>query len=112
MNIIIVNEKNDCAFQYAKITGNYFRSTEIICDETGITLSEAKILWNKYYPDLAHHIKDGNTGEMVIWVNMEDEHAYRETLQHISTDADSDGISIWETQKNYFTKEFEIVKIE
>ena len=100
-------EKN-CAFQYAKITGSIFRDTKIVCDETDLTLEEAKTLWNKYFPDLAKHIKNGDTGEMVIWINMADSHSYSEKLQHISTDAESDGISIWETRKTYFTKEFKV----
>jgi hypothetical protein len=103
-----MKEKRNCAFQYAKITGNIFRDTKIVCDETNLTLEEAKILWNKYFPDLAKHIKEGNTGEMAIWINMPDSYSYGETLQHISTNAESDGISIWETLKTYFTNNFVI----
>src|SRR4051812_15395306 len=98
-------EKN-CAFQYAKITGQIFRNTKIVCDKSGLTLDEAKELWNQYYPDLAKHIKYGETGEMVIWINMENEHSYGEKLCHISTDAESDGDRIWETVKTFFTKKF------
>jgi hypothetical protein len=43
---------------------------------------------------------------MVIWVNMGNDHSYGETLQYIYTDAESDGIDIWETRKSYFTKKF------
>ena len=101
-----MKNKRECAFQYAKITGNFYRSTKIVCDETNLTLDEAKNLWNKYFPDLAEHIKNGETGEMIIWINMENDCAYKEKLEHISTDAESDGISIWETRRTYFTKEF------
>lgn len=102
------NQEKKCAFQYAKITGEIFRDTKIICDESELTLDEAKALWNKYYPDLAKHIKSGNTGEMAIWINMPNAHSYSETLQHISTNAESDGVNIWETKKEYFTREFKI----
>lgn len=101
-------EERDCAFQYAKIYGQIFRKTEIVCDKSDLTLTEAKELWNQYYPDLATHIKDGNTGEMAIWINMPDSHSYGDTLQHISTDAESDGVSIWETKRVYFTKTFKL----
>jgi hypothetical protein len=37
---------------------------------------------------------------------MPDSHSYGDTLQYISTDAESDGIDIWETKKTYFTKQF------
>ena len=107
-----INKEQDknCAFQYAKITGEIFRDTKIICDESGLTLDEAKELWNKYYPDLAKHIKNGNTGEMAIWINMIDKHSYGETLAHISTDAESDGQSIWEIKKQYFIREFKFTQ--
>jgi hypothetical protein len=101
-------EERNCAFQYAKITGEIFRDTKIVCDESELTLTEAKELWNKYFPDLAKHIKSGNTGEMALWINMPDSHSYGETLQHISTDAESNGIDIWETKKTYFSKQFKI----
>ena len=99
-------EERNCAFQYAKINNCLFGATKIICDKTDLTLDEAKELWNKYYPDLARHIKDGETGEMVIWVDMVSNSSYVNTLQHISTDAESDGRDIWEVKKTYFPKEF------
>jgi hypothetical protein len=95
-------EKN-CAFQYAK---NRFMGSEMVCDKSELTLDEAKALWNEYYPDLAKHINGGMTGEMVIWINMANAHSYGETLQHISTDAESNGVDIWETRRTYFTREF------
>lgn len=101
-------EERNCAFQYAKITGQIFRDTKIVCDKSELTLSEAKELWNKYYSDLAKHIKDGNSGEMAIWIDMVDAHSYRDTLEHISTDAESDGNRIWETKRTYFTSHFKV----
>lgn len=98
-------EKN-CAFQYAKITGSIFKSTEIVCDKSELTIVEAKQLWNNYFPDLARHIKSGEVGEMVIWINMETPQSYGDTLEYISTDAESDGVQIWETKRHNFTRQF------
>lgn len=103
-----MNTERNCAFQYAEITGKIFSNTEIICDETELTLSEAKELWNKYYPQLAKHIKNGETGEMALWINMPDKYSYGESLQHISTDAESDGINIWVKTTTYFKKSFDL----
>lgn len=99
-------EQKNCAFQYAKIENGYFQNTKIVCDKTSLTLNEAKGFWNDYYSDAASWIKDGNSVEMVIWINMDSPSSYGETLQFISFDAESDGERIWETRKNYFTKEF------
>ena len=103
-----MSKLKNCAFQYAEITGKIFSNTEIVCDETELTLSEAKELWNKYYPRLAKHIKNDEKGEMAIWINMEDKYSYGETLQYISTDAESDGNNIWETKKIYFIKNYNL----
>jgi len=96
----VQEELRDCAFQYAKMSE--WRQTEILCDKSGLTITEAKELWNKYYQDCAKHIKSGGTAEMVIWINMHDGHTYGDTLQYISTDAESDGNRIWETTKKFF----------
>ena len=97
-----MNEQN-CAFQYAKITGFIFgRNTEIVCDKSGLSEDEAKELWNEYYSDCAKHIKSGGTAEMVIWVEMIDPHSYGKYSHYISEDAESDGIVIWEIKKTYF----------
>lgn len=98
--------KRDCAFQYAKMSGSIFKDIKMVSDETRLTLDEAKNLWNKHFPDCAKHIKNGGTVEMVIWINMETSSSYVDTLEYISTDAESDGYSVWETRKTYFTKEF------
>lgn len=98
-----MSEKN-CAFQYAKITGDFMPRTEIVCDKNELTIEDAKQLWNQYHPDAAKHIKNGGRVEMVIWINMSTSSSYGESLEHISYDAESDGVSIWETKKQYFTK--------
>jgi len=107
----MTTERN-CAFQYAKMSTGIFRDTKIVCDQTELTLEEAKELWNKYYPDAAKHIKNEGEVEMVIWINMVDAHSYGESLQYISTDSESDGNQIWVTKKEYFTPKFKIEQNE
>lgn len=99
-------EKRNCAFQYAKIRNGIFKDTVIVEDKAGLTLSEAKQLWNAYFKDAAKWIKDGNSVEMVIWTDMDSAQPYGEWLEYISTDAESDGIEIWQTKRMYFTKAF------
>jgi hypothetical protein len=102
-------QQRNCAFQYAKITRRIFSHTELVCDKTELTLSEAQDLWNQYFPDCAKHIKDpDNHAEMVIWIDMDTPHSYGKYLCHIASDAESDGKDIWETKKTYFTREFKI----
>lgn len=92
----------NCAFQYAKMSDTIFRDTKIVADKSEITLEEAKQLWNLHFSDAAEWIKQGNTVEMVIWIDMETPQSYGKTLQYISTDAESNGVSIWETKISYF----------
>ena len=99
-------EERNCAFQYAKMRDGIFRDTTIVEDKTGLTISEAKELWNAHFNDAAKWIKDGNSVEMVIWNDMDSPQSYGKWLEYISTDAESDGNEIWETKKIYFTKQF------
>jgi hypothetical protein len=101
-------EERDCAFQYAKMESGYFRNTKIVCDKSELTINEAKQLWNEYFSDCAKWIKEGNTAEMVIWVDMPTPQSFGNHSQYISTDAESDGVSIWVTKKEYFTKQFDV----
>lgn len=94
--------KRNCAFQFWKSRISMLSSEKVVCDETSLTLKEAKALWNKHYSECAKHIHDGGTCEMVIWVNMADPHSYGGTLEYISTDAESDGVTI--TEKRAFPK--------
>ena len=97
-----MEQEKNCAFQYAKMKDGIFRDTKIVEDKSELTLDEAKKLWNEHFADAAKWIKEGNTVEMVIWINMATPQSYGDTLQYISTDAESDGVSIWETKKSYF----------
>ena len=97
-----MKQKRNCAFQYAKIKEGIFRTTTIVADKSELTIDEAKKLWNEYYKDAADWIHNGDSVEMVIWINMATPHSYGDTLQYISTDAESDGTKIWETTRNYF----------
>lgn len=101
------NEKN-CAFQYVKMSNGIFKDIKIIEDKSELTLNEAKQLWNLYFSDAAKWIKEGDTVEMVIWINMSTPESYGDTLVYISTDAESDGVSIWETKKSYFKPNFNL----
>jgi len=96
--------ENNCAFQYAKMGNGIFRNTELVCDKTSLTIDEAKKLWNKYFPDAAKWIKSGGSVEMVIWINMETPESYGDSLQYISTDAESDGVRIWVNTVKHFPK--------
>ena len=103
-------EERNCAFQYAEMETVFFRDTKIVHDASDLTLNEAKELWNKYYPIAAKHIYHDGEVEMVIWISMTDSHSYGDKLQHICTDAESDGVTIWETVKNTFPKNFELLE--
>jgi hypothetical protein len=99
-----MSDERNCAFQYAKIRECFVRDTNIVCDKSQLTLFEAQELWNQHYKDAAEWIKDGNSVEMVIWINMLNPNSYGDYLCYIRTDAESDGVSIWETKKVYYEK--------
>jgi hypothetical protein len=92
-------EQRNCAFQYAKMK---WGRTEIVYDLTSLTLDEAKACWRDSYDDCAKWIKDGGTAEMVIWIDMDTPTSYEKHLEYISTDADSDGRSIWVNLRHTF----------
>lgn len=94
-------EKN-CAFQYTITRGNIFKNITIVENQTSLTLEEAKQLWNKYYPDFVKNIKEGNSIEVCIWINMLDEYSFGEKLYHIPHNAELDGDYIIEKVVNYF----------
>lgn len=95
-------EQKNCAFQFVVTTGRFFKDIEIVEDKRGLTLSEAKELWNKYYPEAKKHIKSGDSIDMAIWINMTDEYSFGEKLHHIGSDAELDGNYIVERSVKYF----------
>lgn len=80
LNNSIMNNTNairNCAFQY-------YNGRNIVSDKYNLTLEEAKELWNKYYADMVEKATDGEEIEVAIWINMENECDYRETLVNLS----------------------------
>lgn len=67
-----------CAFQY-------YNGRTIVCDADNLTIEEAKELWNKHYDDMVEKSADGEEIEVAIWVNMESEGDYRDTMIHLSS---------------------------
>lgn len=103
-----IKEERNCAFQYAKVGGQFFTHTDIVCDKDSLTLNEAKELWNQYFEDAARFIKNGGTVEMCIWIDMETPSSYNKHLCYIGSNAESNGRDIWETKKEYFNSRFKI----
>jgi len=110
---LLFESYNDLTFHKGDeldINKPYVSDTIVMMDGRGTghfgsgTIDEAKELWNKYFDDAAKWIKEGNTVEMVIWINMETPQSYADTLQYISTDAESDGKSIWVVKKEFFNQ--------
>lgn len=99
-----MGQERNCAFQYAYTKNRIFGDTVIVCDKSGITLDEAKELFNSYKSDIIKILKnkdDYQSLEAVIWVNMVDEFSYGDTLVYITLDFETDGEDIWETIKQY-----------
>lgn len=96
----------NCAFQYAYTKGYIFTETKIVCDETDLTLDEAKELFNKYRKEIISILKnkdDYKSLEAVIWIDMEDSHSYGKHLVYITLDYETNGVDIWETKREYIT---------
>ena len=89
----ILNSKDE----YLAQVGNDWPTAQVLYTQDILETAS-----NLYYTDAAKWIKENNTVEMVIWINMKDASSYGDTAQYISTDAESDGINIWETRKSYF----------
>jgi hypothetical protein len=66
-----------CAFQY-------YNGRSVVCDKYALTLEEAKKLWNEHYADMLEKTTDGEDIEVAIWINMQNDSDYRETLIHLS----------------------------
>jgi hypothetical protein len=67
-----------CAFQY-------YNGRKMVSDKHSLTLEEAKELWNEYYADMVENTTDGEEIEVAIWINMQNDSDYRETLVHFSS---------------------------
>ncbi|RDY58915.1 hypothetical protein [Flagellimonas nanhaiensis] len=85
--------KKDCAFQY-------YNGREVIADETELTLKEAKKLFNDHYEDMVEQVKGGNGIECAIWINMKGRYDYHDTLIHLHSPCEENGV-LWE--KKYIT---------
>jgi hypothetical protein len=90
-------EEKNCAFQYA---AEKWSGMEVVEDKTGITLTEAKALFNKYYPQMVAISEQGERIEVAIWVNMAHESDYNETLIHLNSPEVKDG---YLTERQYFS---------
>ena len=66
-----------CAFQY-------YNGRKVVSDKYNLTLDEAKELWNEHYADMVEKTTDGEGIEVAIWINMQNDSDYRETLVHLS----------------------------
>lgn len=85
--------KKDCAFQY-------YNGRTVVSDETNLTLDRAKELWNEHYDDMVVKTREGEEIEVAIWINMENDSDYGDTLIHLcSPNVDDDG-ELWE--KRYY----------
>ena len=87
--------KKDCAFQY-------YNGSKMVVDITTITLGEAKRLWNENYADMVEQVKNLRDIEVAIWINMKNPINYHETLVHLSSPSESNGI-LWE--KKFYNKQ-------
>jgi len=99
-----MEQDKNCSFQYAYTKNRIFRDTVIVHDQSGITLDEAKSLFNKYKKEIMGILKnkdDYQSLEAVIWINMPDEFTYGESLIYVTLDFDTDGKDIWEIKKEY-----------
>jgi len=93
--------KKNCAFQY------YLQDGTLICDKTGLTMGEAKSLFNEHYPDMISKVKRGYVIEVAVYQNGKDETSYGEKLIHLSDPEIERGIfgsgdTLFETTKTYF----------
>lgn len=65
----------DCYFQYA--------TTRKIVEDTGlITRADAEEMWQKHIEMFKKDVEAGETPEMAIWINMENDTAFHTTASH------------------------------
>ena len=73
-----LSDVRHCAFQY-------YNGYKVVCDKYSLTLEVAKELWNEHYADMVKRTTDGDEIEVAIWINMQNDSDYRETLVHLSS---------------------------
>ena len=86
--------KKDCAFQFA--TEYSWREIKIHKDTDLITLDEAKKLWEQYLPQFIKELQEGDSPEMVIWIEMDSNTDYQKELVHIDKSNKTDGKNVYE----------------
>ena len=91
--------KKDCAFQY--YTTGY--DSKMVEDVTGITIDEAKALFNKHYPQMIARAKSKLEFEVAIWVDMAHDSDYQKTLIYLINPGYESG-QLTETTTKYFGK--------
>ena len=72
-----IHNVRHCAFQY-------WNGRKMVEDKSELTLEEAKSLWNEHYADMVEKTEESEDIEVAIWINMQDESHYKETLIHLS----------------------------
>ena len=72
-----IHNVRHCAFQY-------WNGRKMVEDKSELTLDEAKELWNTHYLDMVEKTEEGEDIEVAIWINMQNDSDYRETLIHLS----------------------------
>ena len=75
------DEPKDRMFQYAYDDGIHTRVASLsavrVVEDTGlITKTEADMLWDRYYPDVAMKVKNKQRPQMVIWKDCDNETDY------------------------------------
>lgn len=77
--------KQQCAMQNVRHCAfQYWNGCKMIEDKSELTLNEAKNLWNTHYADMVEKTEESEDIEVAIWINMQDESDYQETLIHLS----------------------------
>jgi len=71
-----MKEERNCAFQY-------YDGKNIIEDISNITLIECKQLFNHHYEDMIISQTQVGGIEVAIWINMDNDNDYKETLIHL-----------------------------
>lgn len=96
--LIYSKMKANCAFQY--YTSGLWDS-KMVEDVTGITLKEAKALFNKHYNHMLQRAINEDDFEVAIWVDMDHESDYRKSLIHLQNPEYENGCLVEKTVKRF-----------